>query len=210
MTIAERLNDLNRWYDGLPDDRRVFVYPGVLLAAALVSAKWTGSPFGWLFLAAVAALVLIRKVYAPVRSEALAGGPTAHAAPPRPFVAQPAPVRPISTPPQPPVAAQPAASSPPASPVVPPPVVQPAATPDPAPQPTIQAAPVAPIIAAQPAARPAPQSAPPSVPSAPTVDGPAPRPAPAAATGAQKKTNAPPPRKNEGRSGRRKPGDKHP
>jgi hypothetical protein len=46
--------------------------------------------------------------------------------------------------------------------------------------------------------------------SAPTVDGPAPRPVPAAAPGNQKKNHAPPPRKNDGRSGRRKPGDKHP
>ncbi len=198
MTLADRLIDLNRWYEELPDDRRIFVYPGVLLVAALVNARWTGSPFGWLFFGALAALVVIRRSYVSgyLKSEALADGPAARSAPaPRAFVPPPAPVPPTAKPvPAPAPTASPVAAQPAARPAPPP-----AAPPPPAPPP----------VAAQPVARPAPQpAAPPVVPSAPTVDGP--RPVPAAAAASTKKTAAPPPRKHDGRSGRRKPGDKHP
>jgi len=200
MTIADRLTDLNRWYEGLPDDRRIFVYPGVLLAAALVNARWTGSPFGWVFFAALAALVVIRRSYVSgyLKSEALADGPAAKAASaPRAFVPPPAPVQPVAKP------------APAPAPVAPPVVAQPAAAPAPQAAPPPPAAPAP--VAAQPAAKPAPPPpVHPAVASTPTVDGPAPRPVPAAAAATPKKNVQPPPRKNDGRSGRRKPGDKHP
>jgi outer membrane biosynthesis protein TonB len=194
MTIADRLTELNRWYEDLPDDRRIFVYPGVLLVAALVNARWFGTPFGWLFFATLAALFVIRRSHVSgyLKTEALAGGPVAAAAhraepaaAPRAFVAQPAPVQPVVKPAPAPVATQAAARP----------------TPQPAPPPP---------VAAQPVAKPAPQPPVQQAAATPTVDGPAPHSAPAAAASSPKKNVPPPPRKNDGRSGRRKPGDKHP
>ena len=63
MTLADRLIDLNRWYEGLPDGRRVFVYPAVLVAAGFVNTRLTGAPIGWVSLSALVALIVVRRSY---------------------------------------------------------------------------------------------------------------------------------------------------
>jgi MYXO-CTERM domain-containing protein len=61
MTFAERVIELNRWYDSLPEPRRIMVYPAVLLAAGAINMHWTGSPFGLVFLLALAVLFVLRR-----------------------------------------------------------------------------------------------------------------------------------------------------
>jgi hypothetical protein len=63
MTLADRLIDLNRWYEGLPEGRRIFVYPAVLVAAGFVNTRLTGAPIGFVSLSALAALIVIRRSY---------------------------------------------------------------------------------------------------------------------------------------------------
>jgi MYXO-CTERM domain-containing protein len=63
MTLAERVNDLNRWYEALPEPRRILVYPVVLLAAGAINMHWTGSPFGLVFLLALVVLFALRRSY---------------------------------------------------------------------------------------------------------------------------------------------------
>nr|WP_294556028.1 hypothetical protein [uncultured Rhodopila sp.] len=63
MTLADRLIDLNRWYEGLPDGRRVFVYPAVLVGAGFINTRLTDAPIGWVSLSALVALVVIRRSY---------------------------------------------------------------------------------------------------------------------------------------------------
>jgi hypothetical protein len=111
MTLAERLFDLNRWYEALPDGQRILVYPAVLVAAGLINTRWTGSPFGAVLLLTVLALIAVRRSYTSgwLGSRVAAGGPLpdaryrAAAAPvvagPRTIeavaVAEPAPVEPV-------------------------------------------------------------------------------------------------------------------
>ena len=103
MTLADRLIDLNRWYEGLPDTRRVFVYPAVLVAAGLVNTRLTGAPIGWVSLSALVALFVVRRSYVSgwLAAQAPAGGPvpdTRHRTLSEPVapaaVAKPEPVRP--------------------------------------------------------------------------------------------------------------------
>jgi hypothetical protein len=63
MTLADRLIDLNHWYEGLPDGRRVFVYPAVLVVAGYVNTRLTGAPIGLVSLSALVALVAVRRSY---------------------------------------------------------------------------------------------------------------------------------------------------
>jgi hypothetical protein len=60
---ANWLIDINHRYDALPESRRLWVYPAVLLIAGAVNMMLTirfGFPFGLLFLLALLALVVIR------------------------------------------------------------------------------------------------------------------------------------------------------
>ena len=77
MTLAERLIDLNRWYEALPDGQRILVYPAVLVAAGLINTRWTGSPFGAVLLLTVLALIAVRRSYTSgwLGSRVAAGGP---------------------------------------------------------------------------------------------------------------------------------------
>ncbi len=79
MALAERLIDLNRWYEALPDGQRVLVYPAVLVAAGIINSRWTGSPFGLVLLLTVVALITIRRSYISgwLASRVAAGGPPA-------------------------------------------------------------------------------------------------------------------------------------
>jgi hypothetical protein len=213
MTLADRLIDLNRWYEALPDGRRVFVYPAVLVAAGFVNTRLTGSPIGWVSVSALAALVAARRSYVSgwLASRVPAGGPVAAVRPRAAAetvapaaLAKPEPVRPI------------AAVAPKPEPVVPVAVErQPAAPAAPVHAPVIP--PAAAPVAAQPIARAAPEQVAP-------VEVPAPKPvarveaatatppAPAHDNHAKggKRGNTPPGRKQDGKSGKRKPGDKHP
>ncbi|WP_193540103.1 hypothetical protein, partial [Rhodopila globiformis] len=63
MTLAERVNDLNRWYEALPESRRILVYPAVLVAAGVIDTHRTGAPFGMVFLAALVLLFALRRSY---------------------------------------------------------------------------------------------------------------------------------------------------
>jgi len=59
--------DLNRRYDAMPESRRFWVFPAVLVIAGAVNMLLTignGFPFGLLFLLALLALVAIRAPYA--------------------------------------------------------------------------------------------------------------------------------------------------
>jgi hypothetical protein len=67
--IAEAgwLIDLNHRYEALPESRRIWVYPAVLLLAGAINMMLTiryGFPFGLLFLVALLALVILRAPYA--------------------------------------------------------------------------------------------------------------------------------------------------
>lgn len=204
MTLADRLIDLNHWYEGLPDTRRVFVYPAVLVAAGFVNTRLTGAPIGWVSVSALAALIAVRRSYVSgwLAARVPAGGqvadtsPRAVAAPVPPapaVVAKPEPVRPAVVAPAAPVAAErvpaPAAAAPasvqPVARAVPEPPVQPA----PAPKPVVR-------VEAATAAPPAPAQDNHAKDDNHAKGG--------------KRGNAPPGRKHEGKSGKRKPGDKHP
>jgi hypothetical protein len=57
---------LNHRYDALPESRRIWVYPAVLLIAGAINMMLTiryGFPFGLLFLVALLALVILRAPY---------------------------------------------------------------------------------------------------------------------------------------------------
>nr|WP_294517104.1 hypothetical protein [uncultured Rhodopila sp.] len=192
MTLADRLIDLNRWYEGLPDGRRVFVYPAVLVAAGFVNTRLTGAPIGWVSVSALLALIAARKSYvsgwltpgvtagAPVaetrhRAVAEAVAPAAIA---RPAPVQPAPVMVPKAETVVPVATEPKAAAP-AVPVYAP-VVAPVAVQEPVkPATRVEAATAVP-------------PSPPAVEDNHAKNG--------------KRANG---RKNDGKSGKRKPGDKH-
>ena len=84
---ADWVVGLNRWYDALPEDRRFWVLPAVLIVAGFVNMMLTlahAFPFALLFLLALLALVAIRLPYLrgwlrEPPSLSLAGGPSAHA-----------------------------------------------------------------------------------------------------------------------------------
>jgi hypothetical protein len=60
------LVDLNHRYEALPESRRLWVYPAVLLIAGAINMMLTiryGFPFGLLFLVALLALVILRAPY---------------------------------------------------------------------------------------------------------------------------------------------------
>ncbi len=60
------LIDLNQRYEAMPDPRRIWVYPAVLLIAGAINMMLTihyGFPFGLLFLLALLALVAVRAPY---------------------------------------------------------------------------------------------------------------------------------------------------
>jgi len=60
------LLDINRRYEALPDARRTWVFPGILIAAGTINMWLTiasGFPFGLLFLLAILVLVVIRAPY---------------------------------------------------------------------------------------------------------------------------------------------------
>lgn len=66
ITGAGWLIDLNHRYEALPESRRVWVYPVVLLIAGAINMMLTiryGFPFGLLFLVALLALVILRAPY---------------------------------------------------------------------------------------------------------------------------------------------------
>jgi hypothetical protein len=61
------LVDLNRRYDAMPELRRLWVFPVILLVAGTVNMLltiWAGFPFGLLFLLALVFLVALRAPYA--------------------------------------------------------------------------------------------------------------------------------------------------
>jgi hypothetical protein len=63
---ADQLVEINLWYEALPDARRIWVYPGVLLIAGAINMMMTisyGFPFGILFLLALLALIAVRAPY---------------------------------------------------------------------------------------------------------------------------------------------------
>jgi hypothetical protein len=63
---AAWLIDLNHRYEALPESRRLWVYPAVLLIAGAINMMLTiryGFPFGVLFLIALLALVALRAPY---------------------------------------------------------------------------------------------------------------------------------------------------
>jgi hypothetical protein len=71
---------LNRRYETLPESRRIWVYPTVLLIAGAINMMLTirfGFPFGLLFLVALLALVMLRAPYTAgwLRSSATAAAP---------------------------------------------------------------------------------------------------------------------------------------
>jgi outer membrane biosynthesis protein TonB len=176
MTFPERVIELNRWYDSLPEPRRILVYPAVLLAAGAINMHWTGSPFGLVFLLTLAMLFALRRSYTAgwVKAEAATGGP-AGALEHQPKIEPPAFKAPV-------VAEKPAA---PAAQPAPQPAPQPAS--QAVPQAAPQAAPVPPPAAAAPVVRPAAAAPAPVAPPAP-----APAPAPAAQPAAvQAKTPEP-------------------
>ena len=143
------LIDLNHWYEGLPDTRRVFVYPAVLVAAGFVNTRLTGAPIGWVSVSALAALIAVRRSYVSgwLAARVPAGGqvadtrPRAVAAPVPPApaaIAKPEPVRPAVVAPAaapeirvPAPAAVASASVQPIARAVPEPPVQPAPAPKP-------------------------------------------------------------------------------
>jgi hypothetical protein len=58
--------NLNRWYDALPESRRLWVFPAVLLIGGATNMKLTiafGFPFGLLFLLTLLLLVVVRAPY---------------------------------------------------------------------------------------------------------------------------------------------------
>lgn len=64
---ADWLVDVNQRYEAMPDARRFWVYPIVLLTAGAINMALTiaiGFPFGLLFLLALLALIVIRAPYA--------------------------------------------------------------------------------------------------------------------------------------------------
>jgi hypothetical protein len=203
MTLADRLIDLNRWYEGLPDTRRVFVYPAVLVAAGFVNNRLTGAPIGWVSLSALVALIVVRRSYVSgwLAAQVPAGGAvpdTRHRALSEPVapaaVAKPEPVRP---------AAAVVAKSDPIVPVV----VAERRTAEPA-------AHLSPQVAAQPISRAVPAPAVPAAApvtrvEAATATPPSPPPAQDNQAKSGKRSTAPAGRKHEGKSGKRKPGDKH-
>ena len=70
------LTELNQSYDALPEARRIWVYPAVLLIAGAINMLLTinyGFPFGLLFLFALLALIAFR---APYTAGWLAGAET--------------------------------------------------------------------------------------------------------------------------------------
>lgn len=208
MTLADRLIDLNRWYEGLPDGRRVFVYPAVLVAAGFVNTRLTGAPIGWVSLSALVALFVVRRSYisgwlaarAPVGGPSVGTRPFVVAAPAAPAaVAKPEPVRPaVVVAPVAPLAEIKAPAAPVAAPVSAPAVaVQPVARAIPEPAVPVQApAEPKPVIRVEAAT-----ATPPSPPAPAHHDN-------QAKSG--KRANPPGGRKHEGKSGKRKPGDKHP
>jgi hypothetical protein len=80
---ASWIFNLNHWYDSLPEARRLWVYPAVLLLAGAINMMLTirlGFAFGPLFLLALLALVIIRAPYAagwlrPPHAPMINGGP---------------------------------------------------------------------------------------------------------------------------------------
>src|SRR4051812_12030833 len=150
MTFAERVIELNRWYESLPEPRRILVYPAVLLAAGAINMHWTGSPFGMVFLLTLLVLFALRRSYLTGWVKPADGSSAA-------LEQQPKAAAPVAKAPAPPVQAAPA---PAAKPAPAPAAAQPAPVPPPAPRPqpapaAAQAAPVPP-----PAARPQPAPAP--------------------------------------------------
>jgi hypothetical protein len=68
------LVDLNHRYEALPESRRLWVYPAVLLIAGAINMMLTiryGFPFGLLFLVALLALVILRAPYTAAGSDPL-------------------------------------------------------------------------------------------------------------------------------------------
>jgi hypothetical protein len=83
---ANWLIDLNHRYDALPESRRLWVYPAVLLIAGAVNMLLTirlGFPFGLLFLLALLALIVFRAPFAAgwLRAPELASLPEQTTAP---------------------------------------------------------------------------------------------------------------------------------
>ena len=84
---ADWVVGLNRWYDGLPEDRQFWVLPAILIVAGFVNMMLTlahAFPFALLFLLVLLALVAIRLPYLrgwlrEPPSLSLAGAPSAHA-----------------------------------------------------------------------------------------------------------------------------------
>jgi hypothetical protein len=200
MSLAERVIDLNHWYEDLPVDRRIFVYPGVLLAGALLNNHWFGSPIGLVSVLAVLALVAIRKSYTSGWLAAQAGGPSVNQGRPSSPAQFTAPA-PASRPVEPTSAAPPTAKVA----VAPPPVVlRPAAAPPvaaappppvpPRPATVVQPAPVQPSATFVPD-RQAWKPAPPPIAPAPAVN---------AQPEVVARTSPPPSRKSEKRAARRK------
>jgi hypothetical protein len=82
---AAWLTDLNHRYESLPESRRFWVYPMVLLIAGAINMMLTiryGFPFGLLFLVALLALVILRAPYSAgwLRSSVKAAAPAASGA----------------------------------------------------------------------------------------------------------------------------------
>jgi hypothetical protein len=195
MTFAERVNDLNRWYEALPEPRRVLVYPAVLLAAGAINMHWTGSPFGMVFLLTLLVLFALRRSYIAgwFKEPAAAGSPAAREHQPKtpPPAFKPPAAQPVAKDPTPFVKPEPAAPPPAERRAAPAEVAAPVVSEKPAQIPTAparpQAAPVPPPAAA--AAAPAPVSNPPAAAAAPApvpppaapVAAPAPVPPPVAA-----------------------------
>jgi hypothetical protein len=63
---ADWLVDLNRRYDAMPEPRRFWVFPLILLVAGALNMLltiWVGFPFGLIFLLALVAVVAVRAPY---------------------------------------------------------------------------------------------------------------------------------------------------
>jgi hypothetical protein len=201
MTFAERVNDLNRWYEALPEARRVLVYPAVLLAAGAINMHWTGTPFGMVFLLTLLVLFALRRSYIAgwFKEPAAAGSPAALEHQPKtpPLAFKPAAPQPVAKDPAPTVKPEPVAAAAPAvvaapvvaekpAPVPAPTMPAPTAKPQAAPQPAVAAAPAPVPPPAATAAAPAPVSKPPVAAAAPVpppaaAPAPVPPPAPVAA-----------------------------
>ena len=156
IPASDRLIDLNLRYEAMPESRRIWVYPAVLLIGGAINMMLTiafGFPFGLLFLLTLLALIAVRAPYTagwlkPQVEAGPAGTPTApnHDAPaavtedpgPSPIAAHPAHASPTEPAVEPSVPAYPTSPppteqslevSPPANPAPPSPTEQEASPP---------------------------------------------------------------------------------